>query len=228
MRAPSSVASSRPPVDRSAERLRLRAFVSLLEFRSRPYAAEKHAEGRGAFAKGILRLREDSEQRGGSYDGPREVQRLGLGRQDPRGVDRAGGNDRDHGGPLKRSACLCPRLPGGRQRAGRRHASYAPPRSKPVLPLLLPVERGWLDTPCRGGRAGGSRSSRLLLLDGTLFTGVRGKREILRSSRYQANHLAPRQALDNDIASPLRRRKAVATACVKTIEPACNTRPART
>jgi hypothetical protein len=62
MRVPSSVASARA-VDRSAERLRLRAFVSLLEFRSRPYSAEKRAEGRGAFAKGILRLREDSDQR---------------------------------------------------------------------------------------------------------------------------------------------------------------------
>src|SRR5215213_9672788 len=118
--------------------------------------------------------------RGGSYDGQGEAKRLGLGRQDPRGVDRAGGNDRDHGGPLKRSACLCPRLPGGRQRAGRRHAGDAPPRSKPVLPLLLPVERGWLDTLGGGGRAGGARSS-WLLLGTTLFTQPR-RREILRTS----------------------------------------------
>jgi hypothetical protein len=62
MRAPSSVASSRA-VDRSAERLRLWAFVSPLAFRSRPYSAEKRAEGREAFAKGILHLREDSDQR---------------------------------------------------------------------------------------------------------------------------------------------------------------------
>ena len=34
-------------------------------------------------------------------------------KEDPRGVDRPGGNDRDHGGPLERSACLCPRVPGG-------------------------------------------------------------------------------------------------------------------
>src|ERR671910_789283 len=98
MRAPSSVASSRAVV-RSAERPRLRAFVSLLEFRSRPYSAEKRAEGRGAFAKGSYAWGRTAI-RGGSYDGPREAQRLGLGREDPRGLDRAGGNDRDHGGPL--------------------------------------------------------------------------------------------------------------------------------
>ena len=28
--------------------------------------------------------------------------------EDPRGVDRPGGDDRDHGSPLERSACLCP------------------------------------------------------------------------------------------------------------------------
>src|SRR5215207_1828743 len=169
MRAPGANPSSRP-VDRSAKQLRLSAFVSLLAFRSRPWSAERRAEGRGAFGKGIVHLREKSEQRGGSYDGPREAKRLGLGRQDPRGVDRTGGNDRDHGSPLKRSACLCPRLPGGCQRAGCRHAGDPPPRSKPVLPLLLPLERGWLDTPCRGGRAGRGAASCGLLLGSTLFT----------------------------------------------------------
>jgi len=42
------------------------------------------------------------------YDGPREAQRLGLGGEDPGGVDRARGNDRDHRSPLKQSACLGP------------------------------------------------------------------------------------------------------------------------
>src|SRR5215208_1139153 len=188
MRAPSSVASS-PPIDRSAKRLRLSAFVSLLAFRSWPWSAERRVEGRGAFGKGILHLREKSEQRGGSYDGPREAKRLGLGRQDPRGVDRAGGNDRDHGGPLKRSACLCPRLPGGRQRAGRRHAGDAPPRSKPVLPLLLPVERGWLDTLGGGGRAGGGAASCGLLLGTTLFTQPRRRSAL---GRAHVEPVAPR------------------------------------
>src|SRR5688500_20141919 len=98
MRAPSSVASS-PPVDRSAKRLRLSTFVCLLAFRSRTWSAERRAEERGAFGKGILRLREKSEQRGGSYVGPREAKSLRLERDDPRGLDRPGGNDRDHGRP---------------------------------------------------------------------------------------------------------------------------------
>src|SRR5215216_4037441 len=161
MRAPSSVASS-PPVDRSAKRLRLSAFVSLLAFRSRPWSAERRAEGEGLSVKvsytcGRIAIR------GGSYDGPREAKSLGLGRADPRGVDRAGGDDRDYGSPLERSACLGPRIPGGCQRQGRRHAGDAPPRSKPVLPLLLSLERGWLDTLGGGGRAGGAASCGLLL-----------------------------------------------------------------
>src|SRR5215218_6198408 len=129
--------------------------------------------------------------RGGSYDGQGEAQRFGLGRQDPRGVDRPGGNDRDHGVTLERSACLCPRVPGGRQRQGRRHACDAPPRSKPVLPLLLPLERSGLDTPCRGGRAGGGAASCGLLLGATLFTQPRRRSAL---GRAHIEPVAPRCA----------------------------------
>ena len=66
------LASHPPPVDRSAKRLCLSAFVSLLAFRPRPWSAGRRAEGRGLFGKGILHLREKSEQRGG-HDGPREA-----------------------------------------------------------------------------------------------------------------------------------------------------------
>jgi hypothetical protein len=45
-----------------------------------------------------------------------------------------------------------------------RHAGDTPPRPESVFALLLPLERGWLDTPC-----GGSRGSRLLL-DGTRYS----------------------------------------------------------
>ena len=38
------------------------------------------------------------------------------------------------------------------------------------LPLLLSLERGWLDTPCRGGRAGRGAASCGLLLGSTLFS----------------------------------------------------------
>src|SRR5215207_10896431 len=168
MRAPSSVASSRAD-DRSAKRLRLWAFISLLAFRSRPYSAEKRAEGREGLSLKVSYACVRTAIRGGSYDGPRETQRLELGREDPRGLDRAGGDDRDHGSPLERSACLGPRIPGGCQRQGRRHAGDAPPRSKPVLPLLLSLERGWLDTLGGGGRAGGAASCGLLL-GGMLFS----------------------------------------------------------
>src|SRR5215203_2087247 len=190
MRAPGANPSSRP-VDRPAKRLRLWAFVSHLACRSRPWSAERLVEGRGGFAKGILHLREDSEQRGGSYDGPREAKSLGLGREDPRGVDRAGGDDRDYGSPLERSACLGPRIPGGCQRQGRRHAGDAPPRSKPVLPLLLPLERSGLDTPCRGGRAGGGAASCGLLLGATLFTQPRRRSAL---GRAHIEPVAPRCA----------------------------------
>jgi hypothetical protein len=55
------------------------------------------------------------------------------------------------------------------------HAGYAPPRPESVLPLLLPLERGWLDTPRRGGRTGGGATSCGLLLGSTLFTQPRGR-----------------------------------------------------
>src|SRR5215212_7426695 len=108
-------------------------------------------------------LTREKRDQGRNYDGPSEAQRLGLGGKNTRGVDRPGGDARDHRSPLERSARRRPRVPGGRQRAGHSHAGEAPPRSESVLPLLLPLERGWLDTLGGGGRAGGSRSSRLLL-----------------------------------------------------------------
>src|SRR5215207_3367423 len=190
MRAPSSVASSRAD-DRSAKRLRLWAFISLLAFRSRPYSAEKRAEGREGLSLKVSYACVRTAIRGGSYDGPRETQRLELGREDPRGLDRAGGDDRDHGSPLERSACLGPRIPGGCQRQGRRHAGDAPPRSKPVLPLLLPLERSGLDTPCRGGRAGGGAASCGLLLGATLFTQPRRRSAL---GRAHIEPVAPRCA----------------------------------
>src|ERR687893_532597 len=93
--------------------------------------------------------------RGGDHDGQGEAGRPG-GRPDPRGLDRAGGDAGDHRGPLQRPARRRPRVPGGRQRQGRRDAGNAPPRPQPVLPLLLPLGRGGLDTPGGGRRAGGA------------------------------------------------------------------------
>ncbi|CAA9536665.1 MAG: hypothetical protein AVDCRST_MAG05-4941, partial [uncultured Rubrobacteraceae bacterium] len=55
------------------------------------------------------------------------------------GVGRPRGGARDNRGPLHRSAGLGPRVPGGRQRPGRRRTGDATPRSEPPPPLLLPV-----------------------------------------------------------------------------------------
>src|SRR5215212_3094400 len=99
MRAPSSFASSRA-VDRSAERLRhwALAFRSW-RFARGPTQPKSAPKGEGLSLK-VSYACGRTAIRGGSYDRPREAQRLGLGREDPRGLDRTGGNDRDHGSPL--------------------------------------------------------------------------------------------------------------------------------
>src|SRR5215216_1210988 len=111
--------------------------------------------------------------RGGRHDGQGDAKRLGR-QQDPRGLDRPGGDARDHRSPLERSARRR-RVPGGRQRAGGGDAGDAPPRSEQVLPFLLPLERGGLDT-LGGGRGAVGAASYEFLLGGTLFTQGRGMR----------------------------------------------------
>src|SRR4028118_758191 len=98
---------------------------------------------------------------GRDHDGQAEAGRPAR-RPDTRGVDRPGGDDRDHRGPLERPAGQRSRVPGRRQRAGHRHDGDAPPRSEAVLPLLLPLGRGGLDTPGGGRRAGGTAARDVL------------------------------------------------------------------